>query len=249
MSASESTCPCLNCFQLFLLWPSSQGMDGQEALTLQSRGGIINNTTIFNKSICSCCRTSDNNQLFYVKNGSHISLLMAILTIKTTFIYRLSQYVQGHKTYIWQTTSCITHILQKHELSYTVVGWNNMEILYFANTILQYHSSLSVSICTLFAWKFYAQHQLPWVGKPSPFQSPRSTAVLCLSTLHCHSHISFFLLHSCHETGDWKHWGTPCTACFFQPQTTQQGLTGWFAQSSSKTQEAESLCFIEVYKH
>lgn len=76
MSASESTCPCLNCFQL-LLWPSSQGMDGQEALTLQSRGGIINNTTIFNKSICSCC-----NHLFHVKNGSHISLLMAILTIK-----------------------------------------------------------------------------------------------------------------------------------------------------------------------
>lgn len=162
---------------------------------------------------------------------------MAVLTTKTTSIYRPSQYVHRHKSHHWQITSCITCILQKHELSYNPFLCKCIIIL------------LPVWICTRCAWKFKAQHKLSWVGKPSPFQSPMSTAVLSLSILHCRIHISFFLLHSCHKRGDGKHWGTPCTGCFFQSHTTQQGFAGWFALSSFKTQEAASLCFTEVHKH
>lgn len=51
---------------------------------------------------------------------------MAVLTTKTTSIYRPSQYVHRHKSHHWQITSCITHILQK--MNYPI-------ILFFANAL------------------------------------------------------------------------------------------------------------------
>lgn len=93
--------------------------------------------------------------------------------------------------------------------------------------------------------------QLPEPGKPSPSQSPlECCSSLPLHSLLSHSLIFFFFssfpavikeeIESAKE-----HYVQHASS---SPPKRSRDL-GWFAESPPETQQVESLCFVEVYKH